>query len=89
MNLKWDDDYCDGKGGVRLDEFAGYIKEDVIHISYLKKDEPNPSVANLNMHVQINKHVRHMTIDFKNNIIYRNMKYDKPEEILFGEIPFL
>lgn len=89
INLKWDDDYCDGKGGVRLDEFARCIKEDVIHISYIKKDEPNLTIAGLNVHVKINKHIRHMTIDFKNDMLYRNMNYDQPEEILFGEIPFL
>lgn len=35
MNLKWDPDMCDYKGGVDLDTFSQYIESGIIYIAYV------------------------------------------------------
>ena len=34
MNVYWEEDCCDMNGGIQLDKFAEYIKDDFIHIKY-------------------------------------------------------
>jgi hypothetical protein len=88
INIKWDETYCDGNGGVRLDEFAKYVNSDIIHISYIKKKLPTDNL-DMSLDKNIIANLKTLTLDFKNNIIYRNLDYTVSEPILFGEIPFL
>jgi hypothetical protein len=88
INIKWNGMYCDGNGGVRLDEFAKYVNSDIIHITYIKK-ELSADVLDMSLHKNIIENLKTLTVDFKNNIIYRNLDYTVSEPILFGEIPFL
>jgi hypothetical protein len=88
INIKWNEAYCDGNGGVRLDEFAKYVNSDIIHITYIKKELPT-DVTDIRSHKNIIENLKTLTVDFKNNIIYRNLDYTVSEPILFGEILFL
>ncbi len=98
LNLKWDPEMFDNRGGADLDKFLEYLGTSIIWVAYLMEYDKEPSYADvLNIikehgrisHDELNELVRIAIIDAKNKIIDKFGRHIRQnEDILFGEVNF-
>lgn len=98
LNLKWDEEMFENKGGVDLDKFLEYLGTSIIWIAYLMEYDKEPSYADvLNIikdkghptYDELSELVRIAIVDTKDKLIDKFGKQIKQnEEIVFGEVNF-
>lgn len=98
LNLKWDAEMFENKGGADLDKFLEYLGTSIIWIAYLMEYDKNPSYADVLNTIKDNgristddlaKLARIAVIDTKDKIISKiNKDEHSDEDILFGEVNF-
>ncbi len=95
LNMKWDQDLFDGKGGIDIDQFAKYVGTSFIWVAYILEYELGTSynkfislmkVGHINSKI-FEELIRGVAIDVKNKLLYKLSNLE-PESILFGEVNF-
>jgi hypothetical protein len=101
LNLKWDKEMCDDKGGVDIDTFMRYIGSSLIWAAYILEYELSPIYNDFIQSVSgddfsskdINKLLKAIVIDVGNKLVYKlgneqSETLETSEPLMFGEVNF-
>jgi hypothetical protein len=93
LNMKWDLDLFDGKGGIDIEQFVKCVGSSIIWVAYILEYELGPSYDAYMRLMQegnfapnaVSKLLRAITIDAKNKLLY---KLGNIDHMLFDEVNF-